>query len=285
MHLIDSSFTWVFLSAKLAIIPGIICFWYCLNPSFPKDTANSSINFIIILTIFLLLSFKFSFMQLTNSFRPLDWILLLELIKIFSILFITSFLSVHFPSVNSLIILGVIFLLISTLGNTCSNKLLLIFPFELLLLGAITWIFSNFSSIDFIVDSFKSFNKGLILFPKKVYNEHKILVPLLRHWELVLFSKKQQNSIISLIGYKFIFSLIFNLDSSELFSWLGVIKLFIRTAPPFNIGTVLSLICFIKANITSLGDVFSIKFSNIFVNSTWIFLSLNLSAINFNKGE
>ena len=285
MHFIDSSFTWVFLSAKLDMIPGIICFWYCLNPSLPKEAAKSSINFMIILTMFLLLSFKLNLILLNNSLSPFGWILLLVLIIIFSILFIISFLSVHFPSFNTFIIFGVIFLLISIRGNTCSKIFVLIFPVDVLLLGVITWIFSNFSSMDFIVDSFKSFNKGLILFPKKVYNEHNILVPELRHWVFVLFSKKQQNSIISLIGYKFIFSLILLLLLLLLLvsSLFGIIKLFIKTAPPFNIGTVLSRIFFIKDNIISFGEVFDIRFSNIKVNSVWIFLSLNLSMINFNK--
>ena len=92
----------------------------------------------IILTIFLLLSLRLNLIQLNNSFKPFGCILLFVLIKIFSILFITSFLSVHFPSVKVLIIAGVIFLLISILGNTCSNKLVLIFPFDVLLLGVIT---------------------------------------------------------------------------------------------------------------------------------------------------
>ena len=134
------------------------------------------------------------------------------------------------------------------------------------------------------MDSFKSFNKGLILFPRNVYKEHNILVPELRHWVFVLFSKKQQNSMISLMGYKFIFSLILLLFSPDEFSLFGIIKLFNRIAPPFNIGTVLSRMYFIKANIISFGDVFSIMFSNIMVNSDWIFLSLNLSMINLSKG-
>ena len=68
----------------------------------------------------------------------------------------------------------------STLGKTCSKILLFILLF-VELLELITVIFSNFSSITLNVDSFKSFNKGLMLLPKKAYIEHKIFVPEFLH--------------------------------------------------------------------------------------------------------
>ena len=73
----------------------------------------------------------------------------------------------------------------------------------------------------------------------------------------MLFSKKQENSTISFIGYKckLSFTLLFE---SSLF---GSIILFIIVAPPFKIVTVLFLIYLINAKITSFGDIFSIKFS------------------------
>ena len=125
-------------------------------------------------TKFLFPSLSLFFIIVTKSFSPLGSILLFALVIIFCIASIASFFSFHFPSLISFSNLGVICFEISTLCisslftfTLSSTHLIAFFGFIVFLSSTVT--FSISPSITFNVDSFMSFNKGLISFPTYLY--------------------------------------------------------------------------------------------------------------------